>query len=260
MESGITDAVVIKIGGGVLDELTEFWPLVRKIQHPVIIVHGGGAQSTALANRLGHKPRIVQGRRVTTDLDLAIAEWTMRGTVNVQLVSQACAQGLKPVGLSGVDGKLIQVRKRVPWTIEGEVVDFGWVGEITCVNARVLTVLLEAGFLPIVAPLGVDETGQRYNVNADTVAGAIAASVKAKALLFVTETGGLLQDANQPKSLMKTCNATDVERGLAEGWISGGMGVKLTVAQTALESGVSRVFVLGPQDILEKKRATRVVK
>ncbi len=259
MESCEIGTIVIKIGGGVLDELTDFWSLVRKINRPIIVVHGGGAQSTKLANRLGHSPLIIQGRRVTTDLDLAIAEWAMRGEVNVQLVSQAFAHGLEAVGLSGVDGSLIQVCKREPWILKEEVVDFGWVGEIARVNNRVLTVLLDAGFLPIVAPLGVDEAGQCYNVNADTVAGAIAASIKAETLLFVTKTGGLFQDHNQPNTLVKTCNATDVANGLADGWVSGGMGVKLTVAQMAIKSGIGHVYILGPQDIMERNRATRVV-
>ena len=110
--------VVIKIGGGTLDNLDLFWDQLKLVKPPPIIIHGGGVQSTSLATRLGHKPRIIDGRRVTGDLDLSIAEWTMRGAINVRLVAQANARKLSAVGLSGVDGSILNVRRREPWLIE----------------------------------------------------------------------------------------------------------------------------------------------
>ncbi|MYH07344.1 MAG: acetylglutamate kinase, partial [Rhodothermaceae bacterium] len=126
--------VVIKIGGGTLDHLDPFWDQLKLIKPPPVIVHGGGVQSSILANHLGHSPRIINGRRVTGDLDLNIAEWTMRGAINVRLVAEANARELKAVGLSGVDGSILNVRRREPWLIDDEMVDFGWVGEIVSID------------------------------------------------------------------------------------------------------------------------------
>ena len=254
-----TAPIVIKIGGGVLGELEVFWQQVASLQSPVVIVHGGGAQSTELARQLGHSPRIINGRRVTSHLDLCISEWVMRGSVNVRLVAEARAcQNLKCVGLSGADGNLITVRKREPWVIDGETVDFGWVGEITQVNPQLIHLLHGAGFIPIIAPLGIGPDGQRYNVNADTVAAMIAQTLKAAALYLVTDTGGLMRHASRPETLLANCRQEDFQQGLKQGWITGGMGVKLQVAFEALEAGVGSVYILGPDDLIDYEHATRV--
>ena len=259
MASSVIPPVVIKIGGGILSNLGNFWSQVKALPPPVVIVHGGGAQSTALARQLNHDPRIIHGRRVTTDLDLAIAEWAMRGSINVRLVAGASTHGLKCVGLSGVDGNLMIVRKREPWTISGETIDFGWVGEIEHIDTHVLHTLMDTNYIPVIAPLGLDSNGHRYNVNADTVAGALATSLNARELLLVTGTGGLLRDASCSDTLLTTCSKADYEQGLSENWITGGMGVKLHIALQVLQSDIDRVYILGPDDLLKKQHATRVV-
>lgn len=256
--------VVIKIGGALLGDqeaMAAFWEQVRRLHEtvPVVIVHGGGKQATDAARRLGHEPRIIHGRRVTTDIDLEIVTWTMRGGVNVALVAQAAQHGLRAVGLSGADGGLLRVHKRPPWTIDGEAVDFGWVGDVDYAAPRVLESLLQAAFIPIVAPLGIDDGGNLYNVNADTVSQAIATALGATQLFLVTESGGVRREVNDEASRLAHCDHATYQAGLAEGWIAGGMGVKLHVAFQALQAGIAEVFILAPDDLLDKAYATKVV-
>lgn len=260
----MSNPIVIKIGGALLAEPTTldvFWPAVRALQEtaPVVIVHGGGPQATAMARRLGHEPRIVHGRRVTTDLDLDIMQWTVRGAINVQLVGQAMRQGMHAVGLSGADGGLLRVTRRPPWQVDGDTVDFGWVGDVDHANPEVLDALLDGGFLPIVAPLGMDGDGAIYNVNADTVARTLAEALDASQFLLVTESGGVRRYPANPDSLLDECTRTTFEAGKADGWIQGGMRVKLQVAFEALVAGIPNVFILAPDDVLTRHRATRVM-
>ena len=134
----------------------------------------------------------------------------MRGSVNVKLVAEANARGLKAVGLSGVDGAMISVRRREPWLIDGEKVDFGWVGEIVSIDTTLIETISDAGFISIIAPLGIDSSGQRYNVNADTVACTLAAHIHAKELLLVTDSGG--GSAKPERPLFATSNMFSLRR------------------------------------------------
>ncbi len=251
--------IVVKIGGAILNDLTEFWNQINTLATDVVIVHGGGVQSTSLARQLGHTPTIIQGRRVTGDLDLKIAEWTMRGELNIRLVAEASAYGIPAVGLSGADGSTVKVRRREPWRINGEKVDFGWVGEIVSIDTSLLKTLLNTAYIPIIAPLGIDDAGQRYNVNADTVACELAVALRAKELLLVTESGGVLLDVKDSASLLQKCSPADEHAGISEGWISGGMAVKIQTARSALKKGVPRVWILGPDDLIRKQYATAII-
>lgn len=254
---------VAKIGGALIDDAAHveaFWQGIQQLQveGPVVVVHGGGPQATQLAHRLGHEPRIVQGRRVTSDTDLDIMLWSLRGALNARLVAQAAQYGVRTVGLSGVDGHTLQVQKRPPWVVEGEEIDFGWVGDVDHVQPTLLHILLEAGFVPVVAPIGVDAQGQLYNVNADTVACALAAALGASRFLLITESGGVRRVAQDPTSLITRCDRTLYEQGLREGWIQGGMRVKLHVAFSALTSGVREVYIIPPQAVTSQQQGTQV--
>ncbi len=256
--------VVVKVSGALLGEggaPEAFWEAVKALHAsaPVVVVHGGGAQATDMARRLGHEPTVVQGRRVTTDLDLDIVQWVLRGKLNTQLVAQAKRHGLTAVGLSGADGGMLRVARRPPWTVDGETVDFGWVGDVEGVDPSLLERLLAGGVVPIVAPLGIDADGQVYNVNADTVARALAGALGAEELLLVTSTGGVRREVDAPASHLATCDAATFADGTRAGWIDGGMRVKLEVAFDALRTGVERVFICAPDDMLTRARATRVV-
>ncbi|MEX0747195.1 MAG: acetylglutamate kinase [Rhodothermales bacterium] len=253
---------VIKIGGTLIgdDEALEtLWRSVKEMGGRVIIVHGGGPHATEIARSLGHEPRMVHGRRVTTELDLRIVQWTMRGELNSRLVAGAFKSGIRAVGLAGSDAGLVRVVKRPPWTIDGEQIDFGLVGDVQEVDPTVLNLLLDGGFIPVVAPLGIDMEGRLYNVNADTVSCEIASSIDAQQYLLVTDSGGVRRDAADASTLMETCSTTEFAAGLEEGWIQGGMRVKLQVAFDALKAGVRDVFVLPPEGIIDHSRGTKII-
>ncbi|MFB6247269.1 MAG: acetylglutamate kinase [Salinibacter sp.] len=263
MNANAADPIVVKIGGALIDHderMSALWAALDTLTEraPVALVHGGGKQMSAMADRLDHTPRRVQGRRVTTDLDLEIAQWTMNGALNTQLVARATAHDLTAVGLSGADAQQVQVTKRPPWTIDGTTVDFGWVGDIDAVDPTLVEELLDQKIMPVVSPLGVDADGQLYNVNADTVACALAGALGAQQLLFATTTGGVRRDADDPASHLETCDASTFETGVEEGWIEGGMRVKIDTALDALRDGVERVLVCAPDDVAAQAHATEV--
>lgn len=247
---------VIKIGGGLVPALSPVWEQIAGLQdtRAVVVVHGGGPQATAMARRLGHEPVIVHGRRVTSDLDLDIVKWTLRGEINLALAAGAQAAGLRAVGLSGADAGLLRVRRRPPWDVDGQAVDFGWVGDVIGIDTRYLRVTLEQGVLPIVAPLGIDAEGQVYNVNADTVAVAIASELKAAELLLVTDAGCVLRGTTR----LAECDRALFDQGVAQGWIQAGMRVKIQLGLEALEAGVREVWVTGPEDIVRRRASTRI--
>jgi len=255
--------IVVKIGGALIeneDHVAAVWAALRSLREraPVVLVHGGGPQMSALADRLDHTPRRVQGRRVTTDLDLEIATWTMSGGLNTRLVAEASAHDLPAVGLSGADARQVQVTRRPPWTINGEEVDFGWVGDVETIDPTLLELLMGQALLPIVAPLGVDDDGQLYNVNADTVASALARALSARQLLFVTDTGGVRREPSKPASHLDVCDAAAFDIGVEAGWITGGMRVKIQTALDALRDGVDQALVCAPDDLLSQNRGTEI--
>lgn len=258
----MTSPVIIKIGGGLIDlpDRTAFWDAVTQLRRnsPVVVVHGGGPQATRLARALGHEPRIVHGRRVTTDTDLAIVQWTMRGELSTRLVREAIGRGIRAVGLSGVDGFSLRVTRRKPWTVDGESVDFGWVGDVERFDTGLMTTLLDAGYLPVISPLGVDDAGLVYNVNADTVARTIARALSASELLLVTESGSLRRGTTPDAPPVPVCDRALFDAGVSGGWIGGGMLVKLQVALDAVSDGIDPVWIVGHDDLVERRNATRV--
>ena len=161
--------IVVKIGGALLNApLDELWSGLEELLFgaEVVLVHGGGPQTTEMAIKLDHEPIIVQGRRVTSALDLDILKWVIRGELNVNLVAAAGVAGIRAVGMSGADSRLIQVEKRPLWHLEDQEVDFGHVGDFVQADVTALQALLQAGVLPVVCPPGVDAQGKLYNINA----------------------------------------------------------------------------------------------
>lgn len=240
---------VLKLGGAILsnpDAVAAVWADLARLGNAVA-VHGGGPQATALARELGHEPRIVAGRRVTSDLDLDVALYTLRGALNARLVASAPAT-VRAVGISGADGGLVTVRRRPPVQVDGMPVDFGHVGDVEAVDPTLLHTLLAAGFVPVVSSICADGAGALYNVNADTVAFEIAAALGAR-LGLVTESGGVRRDASDPASLIRQLSGAEIEAGVAKGWIAGGMRPKLEVALAALGRGVPSVRVCAPGDL-----------
>ena len=242
---------VVKLGGETIADELRFRGLIEQVDalHQVgirvVLVHGGGPQSTALATALGIPTRMIDGRRVTDEKNLEVSIMTLNGQLNTRLLGMCRAFGLPAVGLSGIDAGLVRAKKRPPVsTSEGEQVDFGWVGDIQAIEPAILASLLEKGFLPVLSSLGADETGQILNINADTVAAAVAVALGAEKLILVTGAPGILEKLEDPRSLI---SYTDLE-GLAElrekGSLSGGMKPKADAIEAAIKGGVKRVHLI----------------
>lgn len=211
----------------------------------VVVVHGGGPQVSDLSRRLGHEPVFEGGRRVTDPQALVCAVMVLRGTVNTSFVTALRAAGLQAVGLSGVDAGIVRARVRPPVEVDGAMVDFGEVGDVVGVDAGAIARLLDAGFVPVIAPLCADENGRVLNVNADTVAAAIATATGAAKLIFLTDAPGLLEDARDAHSLVSYVDLPGLAALEARGVVSGGMRPKLAAARAALAGGVPRVHIVG---------------
>ena len=237
---------VIKLGGRVLNDehalysLAEDLSLLHNVGIHVILVHGGGPQMNALAAEMGVEQKVVGGRRVTDAQTLRLAQMVFRGTLNTRFVSVLKEAGTPAVGLSGLDGGLIEAVKRP----EVNGVDFGFVGDIVKVNSTVLSALTQSGFIPVVCSLGATQDGQVLNINADTIAEKIALELQAKKLFLLTDQTGLFADPNDPESLISYTDVQEVKGLIETGVIQGGMKPKIESTLRALEGGVERVHLI----------------
>lgn len=215
----------------------------------VVLVHGGGPQSTVLSRALGAEPRFVAGRRVTDDVALEVAALVLNGAVNTRLLAACRAVGLPAVGLSGVAAGLLQARRRAPVAAAagGEAVDYGHVGDIVAVDPTVLETLLAAGQVPVVSPLSADESGALLNVNADTVAAALAVALGAEKLLLLTGAPGILERPGDPGSLVSLTDLAGLARLRERGCLGDGMLPKASSIEAALRGGVRGVHILGAE-------------
>ncbi|MBD5473378.1 MAG: acetylglutamate kinase [Lachnospiraceae bacterium] len=236
--------IVVKYGGSAMsnDELKrnviKDVTLLKLVGFKPIIVHGGGKEISQWVGKVGKEAQFVNGLRVTDAETMEIAEMVL-SKVNKSLVTMVQELGVKAVGISGKDGGLLTVDKKYS---DGQ--DIGFVGEIKEVNPKVLYDLLEKDFLPIVAPIGLDEQFASYNINADDAACAIAKSVGADKLVFLTDIEGLYKDINDKSSFISRITASEAEALIADGFIGGGMLPKLNNCTSAIENGVNRVHIL----------------
>lgn len=246
---------VVKVGGvpcadpEVLRDLAEQVGVLAAVGIRVVVVHGGGPQATALAERMGVRTPMVGGRRVTDAAGLEVVTMAFNGTISTAMMSAFRAAEVPAAGLSGIDGGLVVARRRPPRRVDVDgtpaEVDFGFVGDIVDVNVEILVRLLDAGFVPVVSPLCADEGGQVLNVNADTVASAVARALAAEKLVFLTDIPGLLENAADPRSLVSYVDLPGVDEMEARGVITGGMLPKVAAAREALGGGVARVHMVG---------------
>lgn len=246
--------LVVKLGGAGAADAASAKTLAREIGRRVaagdeiVLVHGGGKQLTHLATRLGLPTEMVAGRRVTDDAQIALAKMAFAGEVGTDLAALFHAVGVKAVALSGVGGGILQVRRRPPQTVRDDatgamrLVDYGWVGDVIDVDTTALKALTSAQVVPIVASLGVDAEGGIYNVNADTVASAIAGALRAK-LVLLTDVGGVLRSFKEPDSLIASMTLTDSQAMIDGGAASGGMLPKLSAVNAALRTGAEAVHI-----------------
>jgi acetylglutamate kinase len=246
---------VVKLGGEVLadqhalDGLAGQVSLLHSLGIRLVVVHGGGPQATSLSRRMGVEPVIVAGRRVTDDTALEIAKMVYAGTLNTAVLSALRAHQVQAVGLSGVDAELITARRRPPVPVVDDagreaVVDYGHVGEVERVDPRVLTTLLDARFVPVVASLAGDEHGAVYNVNADTVAETLAIALRAQKLIYLTGVPGVLRDPADPASLVTFADPDDLAALMASGALAGGMRPKVEACIRAATGGVERTHIV----------------
>jgi acetylglutamate kinase len=232
--------LVIKCGGSTLARLPDsfFRDMNRLAERGTVpvIVHGGGPAINAMLEKLGIESRFVDGLRVTTPDVLAVVEMVLGGSINKEIVRRIAQSGGKAAGFSGVDGGTIRVR-------QADGGRLGYVGEITEVDPRLIRAAADAGFMPVVAPLGLGPDGQTYNINADTAAGAVAAALGAGQLIVVTDVPGILRTENGEKRLMPVASVADIEAMIAGGEIYGGMIPKVRAAISSLSGGVGEVVI-----------------
>jgi acetylglutamate kinase len=237
--------VVVKYGGNALagtsehDALALFAEdivLMRLVGMRPIVVHGGGPQISALMERLGKVPEFVDGLRVTDAETVDIARMVLTGQVNPQIVAAINVHGRFAVGISGVDAGLIDAG--------ASDATLGFVGEVTAINPELVLGLVDDEFIPVIATIGTDEHGQAYNINADTVAGAIAEAVGAEKLVYLTDIEGLRRDVDDPTTLLRQVSADDLEALVADGSIAGGMIPKVASCVHAVRHGVHRAHIL----------------
>jgi acetylglutamate kinase len=234
--------VVIKYGGHAMSDpaLSDLFAadvvLMRLVGMNPVVVHGGGPQISELMRRLGKEPQFVDGRRVTDAETVDIVRMTLVGKVNREIVASVNRHGSYAVGLSGEDAALIRVDQRDPL--------LGFVGDVREINPTIVERMLREELIPVIATVGVDDNGQAYNVNADTVAGAMAEALDAEKLVYLTDVAGVYGDWPDESSLISRIDVAGMEKLIAEGKISDGMIPKLESCVSALKRGVRRAHIL----------------
>jgi acetylglutamate kinase len=244
---------VIKFGGEVADDrkllqlICEEIALCQRVGIKVVVVHGGGKQATELQEKLGLEPKIINGRRVTDEGTLEVVKMVFGGKLNTDIVLLLRKVGAEPVGLSGVDAGIIDAAKRPPQMVtdsetgKKQKVDFGFVGDIKKVDTTVLTTLIDRDFIPVIASLAADDEGNVYNVNADTVAAALAGGLQAEKLILASDVDGILGKDGKPISRL---SAAECKNLVADKIITGGMIPKVESALSALKQGVKSVHII----------------
>lgn len=237
--------VVVKYGGNALSGTEHADPLdvfaqdivmLRAVGIRPVVVHGGGPQINAMLERLGVKSEFRDGRRVTDETTMQVVRMVLTGEVNPSIVSAISACGGRAVGLSGADDGMISVVQRDP--------ELGFVGDVTGVRTAVLEQLLDDGCIPVIATIGVDASGQTFNINADSVAAAVAGALGAAKLLYLTDIEGLRRDLNDATSLISKLTAAELTELLGDGTIAGGMIPKAESCLEAVHLGVPAVHIL----------------
>ena len=242
---------VLKAGGEIFADkaktraLMEQVGILHQVGIRVVLVHGGGRQSTELATALGVDTKFVDGRRVTDSESLDVATMVLNGQINTRVLAACRDLQIPAVGISGIDAGLIRAHRRPPVERDGKApVDYGFVGDIDAVDADILRKQLDNGLMPVVSPISCDESGVVLNINADTVAAAIAAELDAEKLILATGAPGILEDVNDPQSLISYIDRAALDALKADGKLADGMLPKAAAIDAALANGVNRVHVI----------------
>jgi len=241
---------VVKAGGAVFADtagtrmLIEQIAILHHLGIRVVLVHGGGPQLDQMQRSLGIEPRMVKGRRVTDEKSIDVTTMVLNGLINTRILATCRELGIDAVGVSGVDAGLVRAQRRPPVQVDGEMVDYGLVGDVLGVDVSVLLKQLDAGLMPVVSPLSSDEAGCVLNINADTVAARIGAALGAEKLILCTGAPGILEDLADPSSLVSYTDLDGLERLQAAGSFADGMLPKAGAIEDAIRGGVRRVHVI----------------
>lgn len=247
---------VVKFSGKVtenkenLASLAEELALMHQVGIRVCVIHGGGKQLTELAEKLGVVQTVIEGRRVTDDDTLDLAKMIFRGKINTEILAQLRRRGIKAVGLSGIDGGVIKATRRPPRDVvnketgETESVDFGHVGDIDEIDSKLINLLLENDYLPVISSLGADDDGKIYNINADTIAAEIAVSLNAEKLILLSDVNGIYLDAKDEQTKISRLTAAEAGKLISGGQATGGMIPKLQSLVSLLDRGVRSAHVI----------------
>lgn len=248
---------VIKLGSEamsspeVLERLIDDITLLHLVGIRVILVHGGGARVTQLSKQLGIETTFVGGRRVTSEETLDVLTMVLAGKTSIDILSLLKKKGVQAMGVSGVAAGVIEARRRPPTAVsgsDGELVDFGEVGDIERIDTELLTLLLDNGYLPVLSPLGADGEGNVLNINADTVACRLASSLQAQKLLLMTGALGVMADLKDPTTLISRLSASEAREAIEQGIIRDGMIPKIEESLDAIEAGAGQVHILSAQE------------
>jgi acetylglutamate kinase len=247
---------VVKLSGKVtenhenLTSLTEELALLHQVGIRICVVHGGGKQLSELATKLGIEQTIIEGRRVTDDATLEMAKMIFAGKINTDILASLRHRSIEAVGLSGVDGNIVHAERRPPKEILNretgvrDKVDFGHVGDVVQINSRLLMVLLDHGYLPVISSLGADDEGMVFNINADTIAAEIAVQLKAEKLILLSDVDGIHLTPGDPDTKLSRLTAAEATELIKSGKASGGMIPKLQSITVLLQRGVHSAHII----------------
>jgi acetylglutamate kinase len=248
---------VVKFSGKVTEDkttlvsLAEELALLHQVGIRVCVIHGGGKQLTELAQKLGVVQTVIEGRRVTDDDTLELAKMIFRGKINTEILSALRHRGIHAVGLSGLDGGVIKAERRPPRDVvdkktgETQTVDFGHVGDVVDVDTRLINLLLENDYMPVISSLGADDEGKIYNINADTIASEIAVRLGAEKLILLSDVNGVYLDPKDDSTKIDRLTTAEARSMIASGTATGGMIPKLENLISLLERGVRSAHVIG---------------
>ena len=234
--------VVVKYGGNAMvseqlkDSVIRDICLLQLIGVKVVLVHGGGPEITEVLEKMGKQSAFVDGVRVTDEETVGVALMVLAGKINKTLVNLIELKGGSAIGLSGLDGHMLEAKIKKP--------ELGYVGQITNVNVKPILDVIDKGYIPVVSTVGYDGAGNLYNINADTAAARIAGELGAESLIAMTDIAGILKDKNDPSTLISSIKVSDLPGLISDGVIQGGMIPKAECCRSAIERGVNRVFII----------------
>lgn len=242
--------VVIKYGGSAMseEELKNNFALdivlLKYVGMKPVVIHGGGPQINEVMAKYEKVTEFFEGHRITDKETMDIVEMVLCGKINKEIVSNIDQQGGKAIGLSGIDANLIKAKPLLVKTESKKILDLGHTGKVESIDPTIIHALHKEELIPIIAPVGIDENGKRYNINADLVSGEIAAYLKAHKLIFLTDVKGILRDPTNEDTLISTIKIEEIESLLKKGDIKGGMIPKIDACKKAIENGVEKVHII----------------